>query len=402
MNWLFPGDPFYYFMTYVNKRGQESPMSPVAGPFIRESGQKLSFAGLPVSSDSDITKKRLYRSSNGSTVATSDFRRMDTIDNADTTYNDWKKGSDLATAYYEVKNPKENMHGLVAHPAGFLAAYRGNRLYVADVYLPQSWKYEYPVEHEIMGLKISGAGINVVTKGFPTVFSGMHPGQLRKEEVMWNQSCVSSRGICKHGEMIVYPSPDGLNNMMGGSANLATKQFMQQSQWQAYTPSSMIGAVHEGQVFCFMTGGTIIFDASEGLDAMKTTDETCQGVFVDLETDTMYLIQSDKIMSWNSHATDKKVMKWRTKEVDFRQPVTWVGVRVLAESYPTQSAPVDQRIKLRLYANGTQVAEMIILDNKFHFLPDLRREEVWSYEIESIVKITAPPDVVTSRGEFIR
>lgn len=382
----------YYLMTYVNDLGMEgeptltddeeetlaspSPMVTV------KPGQAVSLASLSVSSNSTITKKRLYRSVAGTNEDV--FMYLDEIANGTTTYYDVKADGELAEVIGEYGNPPDNMSGLVVHPGGFGVAFKGKDVYFSEPYLMHVWPPQYPLtcKSDIVGLSISGNDIIVMTKENPELITGVHPSQLSQSRIPLPQACSAKKSIATMGGSVFYASPDGLVKITASSVELITKGAFTREDWQTLTPSSMICASHDSKIFMFSTGGSYIFDFAEGLSGITTTDETgITALFSDVENDILYMTQSGTGKSWNTSSTAKQIT-WKSKEFLFPKPVTFNSGRVIADSYPTVNP-----IHFLVYTDNVLVANITVTSTNAFRLPFINPSRTWAIAVTSYVGI---------------
>lgn len=376
---------YYYIYRYVTDLGEQGAGSPVSAK-VTGAGGTVTMAR---STDSTVAYIRLYRTKSGADTASDNFYFVAQVANpvsGNATYSDVIDDLLLTEGYSTRKAPPDNLQGLVAMPSGFLAAYIGNLVYVSDLFLPHSWTVTpIPTEHDIMGLAVSGNDLVVVTKGYPYLISGTDPTALRSSKLMINQACSSSRGICNVGTAVSYGSPDGEVILEGSQAQVITEKAFQRSDWQGYTPSSMIAGTLNGKLYMFMTGKSLVFSLGDTLKFATSINDTVSGLFCDLEDDILYVIQNGTstgaIYSLNTSAT-AKLITYKSKEFQLPKPVSWSAIKVNAASYPTVNP-----ILVRLYANGVLAAEMTMTSTLAKRLPIMRKETLWSIEILSYVEI---------------
>lgn len=378
MNYVGSTEYLYYVQSYVMDTGIEGPPSDLSPMVTKYPGQEVVISDLG-GAGTNTKYKRLYRSA--STTKQADFFYVDQIDDATTSYTDIKDASELSEALANYGNPPDGMSGLTVAQGGFAVAFKGKDVYFSEPYLLNTWPAEYAVTtaYEIVGLAVSGNDIIVMTKGNPEMISGYHPSLMRQTKLMLNQACVSKKGICQVGHSVMYPSPDGIVQIAGGQANLITDKFYTKDEWDI-DPDTMIAEVYDKKLYAFTDSASIIFDFDEGLSALTTTDETTTGLWNDLEDDILYMIQSDKVVSWNTSSTEKRII-WKSKDFQYARPVNWSCARVLASDYPTQTTPTDLRVKFRVYLAGSQEIEINVTSDKAFRLPIKRPEEVMAIEV---------------------
>lgn len=389
---------YYYFQSFVNDLGQEGPISSISNVVRRGWSQRATLAGLAAPTAGEhVVYRRIYRSLTGD--GTAGFQLVAEIAHATSTYYDWV--SVLGGAYEARENPPANLKGLVAHPAKFCAAFVDNVVYCSTPYLPHSWPaaYKYGIDAPVVGLAVQGNDIVVLTTGTPTILSGNNPASLRQYKVPLQQSCVAKKGICKVGDIIAYPSPDGMVFFSNGEGRVITGNI-HPAQWSSYTPSAMVAVQFDGQIWASMTGLNLVITPGADLNTLGTFTESFTIATTDDFDDTMYILNTtnNTIYSFNTDAAAPYRLRWRCKEHDFNTPVVFNRCRVIAESYETL-VPADY-IQLLVYVRGALYKTMTILSEQVYNLPQRRKDEAWSYEVRSKRKILRI-ELGQSIGDFI-
>lgn len=125
---------YRYLLVYLTNDGQMSNPSIQFQPFYQASGyDDIFFSDLPVSSDTRVSKKMLFRTKVG-TLST--FYLVASIDNADTNYNDAVADSDLdtTTTFDYLNTPNKSRYIIVKDDRIFFANI--NKLYTNRVMAP--------------------------------------------------------------------------------------------------------------------------------------------------------------------------------------------------------------------------------------------------------------------------
>lgn len=369
----------YYCQTYIDDWGQESPASAVSAEIEWQPGQTVTLAGI-ADPGGDIVGRRLYRSAAGSTEDA--FYFLAEQQAWSTAYVDEKTDAQLGERMPEFNNPTSGITGLIAMPGGWLAAFKDKTLHCTEPWLPYTWPeaYELTFEYDIVALAPSGNDMIVMTTGNPYIVTGTHPSLLTQTRLMLNQSCVSKRGVAQVGRVVAYPSPDGLVMVQGGQARLSTKNYYKKEDWEAIDPDTLLATVYDKRYYGWADSGSIIFDFDEGIAAVTTTDETATAVFNDLQSDSLFIVQSNMIKEWNA-GTDPLKLTWKSKEFELKAPSNMKVARVKASTYPVDGSGTE--CTLKIYAKGVLVSTQEVFDDDAFLLPRLRPERVWSFQIES-------------------
>jgi hypothetical protein len=336
-----------YCITYVDDWGQEGPPSAASDQLEIKPGQKVSLVLPTRPSGYNLAKTRIYRSA--VTSSTEETKYYYVGEATTTPFSDTKRDLDLGEVMPETTNPPGfddpnlaaaddpndtiGCYGLVSLPYGSLAAFYKKEIYFSEPYLPYSWptKYRLTIDTDIVGLAVSGNDLVVLTKGHPYLISGYTPSNLSQTRLMINQSCVSKQGICNVGNVIVYPSPDGLVMISGGQARLGTDKYFTREDWQATTPTTMKAASQDGSVYAFTDAGAWVFDFDEGVAAVTTLTESAYALFADIEDDLLYLATSSGVCGLGA-GTSYRVMRWRSKMFAQDRVAVWRVLRIRGET----------------------------------------------------------------------
>lgn len=368
----------YYVTTWVDDWGMESPPSVVSDLVPWYPGHKITLTwtdGAPAGQH--ILYRRLYRSAAGTNE--DKFYFVADIAAATLTYDDTMVDADLGEEIDLLTSPPSGLGGMIVMPGGFVAAFKNRELYMSPPYIPWSLPTDYQLtfDHDIVAIAASGNDIVVMTKGNPYYVTGSHPELMTQTRLEIPQSCVAKRGVCHVGSLVIYPSPDGLVGIEGGQARLITEPYYNRAQWQALTPSSMIAEVHDNMLYAHMTGEFLILDLVNGF--LTTTDQTCTGLYSDLEDDLLYMIQSFSITAWGQ-GTSYMTLTWKSKQFQLNRPWEWNTGRVFSDDYTN--------LTYNLYANESLVTTVEVIDEKAFRVPLRRPERIWELEVINDAPVT--------------
>lgn len=302
-----------YVYTFVNSYGQEGPpTTPNVEQLINVfDGDSVDLSGFdtsqPVDANGiqsyDIVGKRLYRlNTNSSGDSQYQLVEDETILKLDTaTYTDSKPNSALGEVLMssEWDGPPIGVKGLISLPNSVLACYIDNILCLSASKYPHAWpaSNQYFVDRPIIGLGSFGTSVVILTDGVPYIAIGNDPGNMAMEKLDMGFACTSARGIVQAGEVVVYPSTEGLIAIGSGIREVISDKAIDGTTWRKlYQPSTIIGFYWEGKYVGFYgTGVGFMFD-------LKTRD------FVDLDfyssagyyepsTGNLYLVSGLKIIT---------------------------------------------------------------------------------------------------------
>lgn len=333
-----------YTYTWVNSWGEESapfaedPMPGSVKVEVTEGQDVRITLPEPPSGPHNITKRRIYRSTQGSGFATYLF--VAEIDVALAEYVDSTPPDELGEECPSITwdPPKEDLSGLIAMANGILAGFSGHDVYFSEPFRPFAWPVNYMVSvgHPIVGLGSMDTTLAVLTTAKPYFVQGGHPDSMTMVEGNLEQSCVAPRSIVSMGGAVIYASPDGLVQLSPSGSGLLTQALFERDQWQALNPESMHAYAHDGKYIAFYdTGserGSFVLDP-----ATKTFtfhDVHAVGGYADLRNDVLYLSDGDNLLKWDSG--DKLPYVWRSKQFTLAQPTGFAALQVESEHYPVE------------------------------------------------------------------
>jgi hypothetical protein len=88
---------------------------------------------------------------------------------------------------------------------------------------------------------------------------------------------VSKQSIASTEDRIVYASPDGLVEISVNGAKLVTADYVGKEEWESYSPTTMVGEIHDGKYFGFFDGPDNVTQPPAGVvltGTVLTEDDT--------------------------------------------------------------------------------------------------------------------------------
>ena len=330
-----------YVYTLVNSYGEEGPESPVSNLIDCYDGNQVDLSGIDISFDPmfDIQTKRIYRLNQTST-GTAQYQFVAEILIGDTSYSDTllddSLGKVLATAEWE--GPPMGIKGIISLPDGGLAGFANNMICRSVPNYPYAWpvSYQKATDRNIVSLGAFGMTVVALTEGTPYLQIGNDPSNTSMERMDIGLSCMSKRGKIQWGEIVVYPSPEGLVAIGPGTAQVVTAEILAREDWlDLYNPSTITAFYWEAKYVGFYrdkqdNGAGFIFD-------FKTKDLIdlnfwAYAGYSDLTDGTLYLLIDGNIVAFNQ-GSDYRSVDYRTKK--YRFPMSAFGViKVIASAYP--------------------------------------------------------------------
>lgn len=275
--------------------------------------------------------------------------------------------------------PPATLRGLVGLPNGVMAGFVDNYVAFCHPYTPYAWPVEYQVttEHPIVGLGVFGQTVFVGTRGAPYFISGSDSASMSSVRV-GNQACVSRRSIAALHDGVMFASPDGLcmatpngvqcvtDGSAGGPALWAAQDWS--DDILGTNPEALRGVAYEGLYIFFYNNGTASGCYALGQGKLVALDLVSAAIYVDLVTDTMYVVSGTAIKAAFSAATARTAtwksgvavlpaqapLAWAQVESDFEAPVTvrWTADGALRHTM-TFSSRSPQRLPPGRYLEHT-------------------------------------------------
>lgn len=336
-----------YVYTYVTNLGEESAPSPPSNPTTLFAGDDVNLTDLvnPPSDGRVYNQKFIYRTATGSN--TTNFLFVGSVSATTTTFTDNKSAEELGEVITTeaFDNPPTNLKGLISFPGGILAGFFENVVCFSEPQYPHAWPTDYRLttDYPVVGLGVYGNSILVVTEGMPYVITGVHPRSMSMRRIDVMQACVSKRSIQSVGNAVLYASPDGLVSASSSGFSIVTNGFLRKEDWEAYYPSTIIGAVHDNRYFGFYYTGTVrkcfIFDPSDPSRGLVDSTNSAYGTFYDPLTDKLYLSNGSSVLEWDGGAA--QTYTWRSKELRSQYPLNLGAARVQASAYPITFTLID-------------------------------------------------------------
>ena len=275
-----------YVYTYYNSNdGSESPPSPLSED-IEYLDEGFTISGLVLSSDSQVTKIRLYRTGGDISI----FTLVTTLDSGVTSYIDTNLDIDIAGNHQlDTTNagqaPKELNH--IVENMSMLFGAKGNSLYYTDVAKPNNWSPYYFInfKQDITGLGSTQNGLLVFTKNATYVVMGNSPLTLSMTLLHNSQGCTNHKTIKYVNNLLVWLSLDGLCTSNGSSVQVLTY-----TKLGNLSLSSVDADIYDGRYFLFYSGGTLVLDYRYGSPIFYNMDINAIGSYYDEKIDKLYYV----------------------------------------------------------------------------------------------------------------
>ncbi|WP_421353106.1 hypothetical protein [Aeromonas taiwanensis] len=367
----------FYVDTFVTAMGEEGPPGPASGKVdIPIPGSSVALMLTPpTSQNSNITKRRIYRSVSGGGVA--DYLLVAEIPISQAVLVDSLADGELGAVLetYDYTMPPDSMRGLCQMANGMCAGFAGNSLYLCEPYLPYAWpeKYRLTTEHDIVAIAAIDTTLVIGTKGYPYLAQGVSPASVTTQKLsQLPQACISGRSMVAMDGVVLYASPDGLVGIGASGGQVVTEGIITRSQWRAMKPDSMRAWHHEGKYVAMTDTHGFIFDPKSG-DLRELTNRWDAAVS-DMESDSLFVAKGLSLHTWRGGGAGNGQFVWRSKVFMVPEGTSFSCCRLLA-------ADISQ-VGLKLFVDGEQVMELSpgnLVPGAFRLPPV--RGRLWQVEV---------------------
>lgn len=340
-----------YVYTYISTFGavlEESAPSPAGSVSTFPTGATVTvsaFSTAPTTAAGyNITAIRIYRSVTSATSAQYLYVGTVTVNPAtgaaSGSFSDTVAAADLGVAlpslYYTP--PPAGLHGLIALPNGILAGFVGNQVWFSEPYLPHAWPVAYmmTVGAPIVGLGVFGQTLVVCTTQTPYLLTGSQPGAMSQEKVPLPEPCVSKKSITSDQFGVLYASPNGLVSIAPGTQDVISRALFTRDEWQAYLPSSMVGAIYQNMYIAFYQVGStkaaLILMRGDS-PPLVTFDTAAQAVFVEKATANIYIVSpvDNKVYQLDADPVNNLFYEWMSKKFILPEPTNYAVSKAQAD-----------------------------------------------------------------------
>ena len=288
----------YFFQTWVDEFGYESPLSVASDEVAYNDGMKLKVGEVLLGDVyNDAQLRRIYK-----VVTGTDGESIQFIGEQE------RSGRRFLDFYFsfsdenagevepKIEAPSWRLDDLLWMPGGFYAGVDrsdGRTVCFSEVNMPYSWPsaYRYAVKDDIVGIGLVGNTLVVLTEGSPWVVSGTAPEAMSVSSLSSPYACVSAESICTLGGTLFYASHGGIYGISEGSTSVqpVTKGWWTSEAWEKLRPETCRMVAHDHALFLWFTDGdglthgyVVDFLAGGGIKAVTTHDEPAGALFEDV------------------------------------------------------------------------------------------------------------------------
>lgn len=375
-------------VTYVSPSGEEGPPAFTSEVTVWPD-QTCTLNGVPTAPSGDYNMgagaiKRIYRTATGDEGT--GFYLEAEIPITQETFTSNLADSALG-GYLETNQwmpPPADLHslGVLANGIAFGAA--GNTVYYAEQNLPHAWNplNSDVVVHRVVGLGHYNNTIVALTVKNPYLITGYSPDAMSATEWQINQGCVSKRSIASGAFGVLYASPDGLVLIGDSGYRIVTDAHFGREAWQALTPASIMGVIHDDVYFGFYDTGAVqggfIIDPQAAEAGVVFLDFHATAAFSDPISDRLLLAINNQVVAFDRGEPGRFV--WRSKRHEELTPVALTAARVIAESY--------EDLTLRFISDGAVKHQQAVTGRKIFRMPGGRCRR-WQIEIDGVDEVVS-------------
>lgn len=406
----------YYVTTFVNDLGWESAPSPLATVACKADATiKLSsLENAP--SGQEINRRRIYRTKTGASSATEFFFLKEL------TYasggQEWTEDGTALSNDVLATQGRTVLGAWVPCPtnATFLTNMWNG---MASVIVGKTVRtcvantiYAWPLDQEIVlsdepvALATWGQNLLVLTKGnVPSLITGQDPLSLSEqplEGLPFNGACVSAASVVNLGHGVAWAGPDGLNYYGAMGAKVLTAGLIEPDEWRRLGPENFHGGQLEAMVMMASTAMQVRQTQASTITAklgLLVDPAAPSGLFfIDVEGDVLHKDPATSEL-FCLDSTTGSITELQHQVGDdfgsavayskiFRTPSTNIGYgRVISTRYP---------VTLTLFADGAQVDELSVLDDRVFTLSGGYEAQEWQVRITTPVCESAIDPSVTA------
>lgn len=378
----------FYVATYVTNWGEES--APSAPTDLVEVDQNdivtVTVPAPPVQSGLTVVGWRLYRTNSGS--ASTDFQLVadataagailvnggfDSFGIAYRSYADSLKSTELGEVCPTVTWAEpptgdiaaaKYMRGLTSLPNGMLAGFVDNIVAFCEPYVPYAWPiaYQLTVASPVVCMASFGQVLVVATRESVDYMSGADSASVSHQSEVSVHTCVSSRSMVSVGDGVVYASADGLCLADSSGVKLITAAHFTREDWQALTPSTMVGAYHERAYYFYAAGNSTFYSLNLDTGKLTTVTATPQAFHTDHLTDRLYYAQGVAVDALFNDTGATRTATWKSKVFSLPGQSSFAWLKVVG-GYTKMSGGVSAAaaINVRVFGDGKLIGPTGIL-----------------------------------------
>jgi hypothetical protein len=180
------------------------------------------------------------------------------------------------------------------------------------------------------------------------------------------------------GYSVIYPSPDGLVEVLPSNVRSLTKVLFSRDQWQAVVPAHINAFFWEGRYIFFNNSKGYVLTPGE--PNLSELDDVFTAGYNDLESDDLYILQGTSLKKYEGGTTLKQY-EWKSKVFRIQRPHNFSYAQVVRADSGV--------VTFRLYADGDLVHTEIVTDSEPFRLPGGTLGTDYEYELVGDARVDA-------------
>lgn len=339
----------YVIITFVTDKGEESAPSPVSLEIVCKTDDTITIAGIqaPPSGAFTIDRVRVYVTTSGETGETEFFFLREIAAGVTSTTDDNRPRGAVCESQLWLQ-PPEDLTGLTGLWNQVLAGVSEGAFRFCEPEVPYAWPIGYeilPPDCTAVAVATWGQKMLGLTTGRPLLITGGSPDSYDQLPIE-GQALSSIDSVVSFGHGCAYACEDGLQYIGESGSSIITSGIFTRDQWQAMSPTTMVGGQYEGLYLCFYTvdgqrkgfmldplNPTGIFELAAGYEA----------TFFDDLQDTLYVLDGTDVRKWDAiESAQFMTVTWRSKEF-VTSFVNFAWLRATADGFPI-TVKIDARV----------------------------------------------------------
>lgn len=419
--------------TFVSDLGEEGPPSAPSATVTVKQDDTISVTGMTTANPSgqNITKKRLYITTVGSSGAT--FQFWAEVNLADATYsgavNSLTLGEVLPSTYWTA--PPSGLTGLVALSGNFMAGFKANEVWFSEPNYPHAWPVSYMLtfNYPVVALGVDGSTLIVLTTAYVYIVSAQTPDTATVSTFPDIIPCASKRSVAQSPAGVIFAGQDALYVANSSGVGKLADEYWSRPQFQALNPSTIHGSYQNGQyVFFNDYSGGWVFTIGETADSKLVRLGFYATASAATRPDDEFTLAypdgagGQAIATFDSDLNKLMSYCWRSRLVITGEPVNFSCLRVTTEDFeattPVPSPPAetggalgasmvgaypvagdwwtqwfaelaaqDDSLRVRVLADGDEKFSSSVAPDKVIPLPSGFKARKWQVELEGNVTV---------------
>lgn len=329
---LFTGRPedgelynWSYVITWERTVGAMIDESGPSDPVTLTTNTQGATITRPTSYPSGVTHWNIYRISNGY-EPTTDYQLVARVTIGNTYYDDTKDSEDLGDSIptsYTTSSGEQivfeelpvGFDGITGQHNGMFFGWKDATLYGSEPGLPDVWPvyYRWTLPAPILAALSTGSELLILTT------EGVHRGIGTEPSGFFTTASLINRGItaadawvsCEHG--VFFLSRAGIVQVSGGVGRVISEPTLGAEFFDDYTLTSAFMAYHEGVLYTFFSGGTLVHCLATGSWSVQSA--IYSAAYEDAATGTMQVLTSGGVIEELGGSADRMSYTYETGDL---------------------------------------------------------------------------------------